>query len=46
MLSTDEEIDERFFHALQPHISRSYLLDFDDRKQVTTVKNGYFWETA
>ncbi len=46
LLSTDEEIDERFFHALQPHISRSYLLDFDDRKQVTTVKNGYFWETA
>ena len=44
LLSTDEEIDESFHKQLQPHIARSYRLDCDDRKQVTSVNEGYFWE--
>jgi len=46
LLSTDEEIDERYQQKLNPHIARSYLLDFDDKKQFTTVQDGYFWEVA
>lgn len=46
LLSTDEEIDQGYHRKLDPHIARSYLLDFDDRKQVTTVQDGYFWEIA
>lgn len=43
LLSTDEEIDQRFQQSLESHISRSYLLEFNDRDQVTTVRDGYFW---
>lgn len=46
LLSTDEEIDEGYLETLRPFITRSYLLDFDDRKQQTTVRDGYFWEVA
>lgn len=46
LLSTDEEIDEKFYAKLQPSIARTYRLDFDDDKQITGVSDGYFWETS
>jgi DNA sulfur modification protein DndD len=46
LLSTDAEIDEKYYRDLEPHVTRSYLLDFDDRKRETTVREGYFWEVA
>ena len=43
LLSTDEEIDERYYEQLKPHVGRSYLLDFDDKAGATNVREGYFW---
>jgi DNA sulfur modification protein DndD len=42
LLSTDEEINDGRRAALSPHIGRLYHLDYDDSKQRTSVKNGYF----
>ena len=44
LLSTDEEVDEHYYQELLPSIAKSYLLDFDDKKQETQVLEGYFWE--
>lgn len=43
LLSTDEEIDRARAEQLSAHVGRSYLLDYDDKKRVTHVKDGYFW---
>ena len=42
LLSTDEEIDERWLPVLAPSIARMYLIDFDDEQQCSSVKEGYF----
>jgi DNA sulfur modification protein DndD len=42
LLSTDEEIDERWVPILEPSIARMYLIDFDDEQQCSFVKEGYF----
>jgi len=46
LLSTDEEIDERYLAQLRPHVGRSYLLDHDDNQGTTSVREGYFWEAS
>lgn len=46
LLSTDEEIDEDYHQQLLPRIAKSYLLEFDDDKQETSVHDGYFWEAV
>lgn len=43
VLSTDTEIDRRYFDQLQPRIARAYHLDYDDQKKVTVAEEGYFW---
>jgi DNA sulfur modification protein DndD len=43
LLSTDEEVDQRFFDKLNPEIGRSYLLDYSNTQGATEVKDGYFW---
>ena len=43
LLSTDEEINEKYYHMIRPWVSKSYHLEFDDSKQTTTVHPGYFW---
>ena len=42
LLSTDEEIDERWLPVLAPSIVRMYLIDFDDEAQCSEVTEGYF----
>lgn len=42
LLSTDKEIDERYYEMLAPFISRSYVLDFDEKKRSTIIREGYF----
>jgi DNA sulfur modification protein DndD len=44
VLSTDTEVDQQYFHELQPHIARSYHLKYDEDEQVTNAVEGYFWE--
>lgn len=42
LLSTDEEVDSELFTVLQPHLARTYRLDYDDSTQSTRVVDGYF----
>jgi DNA sulfur modification protein DndD len=44
ILSTDTEIDEEFFSALEPSIARSYEIVFDTSSKSSTVVEGYFWK--
>lgn len=43
LLSTDEEIDARYYKALEPHVSRTYRLDYDQESGGTRVLEGYFF---
>lgn len=45
VLSTDTEIDQTFFSALEPAISHSYHLHYDQEEMCTVVEEGYFWQT-
>ena len=45
ILSTDMEIDKNYFKLLEPHLSGAAHLLFDQRQELTTLKEGYFWET-
>jgi DNA sulfur modification protein DndD len=44
ILSTDTEIDADYYRALKPHLSGAASLAFDQRQELTTVRQGYFWE--
>jgi DNA sulfur modification protein DndD len=44
VLSTDTEVDEAFYTALSPDISRAYKLEYDPRAGATRVREGYFWQ--
>lgn len=44
VLSTDTEVDEKFYEGLSPMISHGYHLSFDPVNQSTTVESGYFWK--
>jgi DNA sulfur modification protein DndD len=43
VLSTDTEVDERFYEDLAPYLSHSYHLLFDVESGSTTIESGYFW---
>jgi DNA sulfur modification protein DndD len=44
ILSTDTEIDKDYYRALKPHLSGAASLVFDQRQELTSFKEGYFWE--
>jgi DNA sulfur modification protein DndD len=44
LLSTDEEIDSRYYADLKPWVGREYRLEHDDSVGATRVVPGYFWE--
>lgn len=44
ILSTDMEIDKNYFIQLEPHLSGAAHLLFDQRQELTSLKEGYFWE--
>ena len=43
LLSTDEEIDEKYYPKLKSRVGHSYVLEFDDKLDSTQIKPGYFW---
>jgi DNA sulfur modification protein DndD len=43
ILSTDTEIDKDYYKTLEPHLGGAAHLDFDHRQELTTLKEGYFW---
>lgn len=46
VLSTDTEVDERFYDGLKPYISHAYHLEFDPGSGATSAHEGYFWREA
>ena len=45
ILSTDTEVDESFYRALSPDISRAYKLEYDSKTGATETFEGYFWQS-
>jgi DNA sulfur modification protein DndD len=43
-LSTDTEIDNSYYRSLKPRLSGAASLEFDQRQELTTFRQGYFWE--
>jgi DNA sulfur modification protein DndD len=43
LLSTDEEVNEKYYQMLKPAVGRSFRLEFDEETQSTNVTPGYFW---
>lgn len=44
ILSTDTEIDKDYYRGLKPRLSGAASLEFDQRQELTTFREGYFWE--
>ena len=42
LLSTDEEIDVKAYDELSEQVSRAYLIEFDDARQESSIREGYF----
>jgi len=45
ILSTDEEVRDNRLKDLQPSIAQSYLLEYLEDEDRTSVREGYFWRT-
>lgn len=43
LLSTDEEVDERYLKILQPSINKTYRVEFDSEKGGSGVREGYLF---
>jgi len=44
ILSTDTEVDQRFYEALESKLARAYHLNYDETNKVTKADEGYFWQ--
>lgn len=44
ILSTDTEIDKDYYRVLKGRLSGAGSLEFDQRQELTTFREGYFWE--
>ena len=44
VLSTDTEIDKDYYRMMKPHLCGAASLEFEPRQELTTFKEGYFWE--
>ena len=43
ILSTDEEINEKYYKILKPYVAKEYLLINDENQNKTSVENKYFF---
>ncbi|MGH9745072.1 MAG: DNA sulfur modification protein DndD [Candidatus Acidiferrales bacterium] len=44
ILSTDTEVDKRYYQMLIPSVEKSFLLDYDPIQGRTKILAGYFWD--
>ena len=42
ILSTDSEIDERYYSMMKDSVGDEYTLNYCDKTRTTTIKPGYF----
>jgi DNA sulfur modification protein DndD len=45
ILSTDTEVDSKFYSDLGPHISHAYSIHFDEQEGASSLTEGYFWKS-
>jgi DNA sulfur modification protein DndD len=45
VLSTDTEVDQRFYEGLRSSVSHAFHLKFDQAERSTLAEEGYFWKT-
>lgn len=43
ILSTDTEVDKKYYDVLRPNLARAYQLDYDEKERATVGREGYFW---
>ena len=43
LLSTDEEFNPRYLKKINPYLSRSYLVAYDQKNNGSKVQEGYFF---
>ena len=46
ILSTDTEVDNKYYSILENHIQDAIHLKYNPEQKLTTVEDGYFWRTA
>lgn len=44
ILSTDTEVDKKFYDDLTKHISHSYQVNYDEKEGASGINEGYFWK--
>lgn len=44
ILSTDSEINQKYYKLMKPHIGDEFTLVYDDELMKTTIKKGYLFE--
>lgn len=44
ILSTDSEIDHRYYELMKDNVGDEYTLVYDDKKKCSTIRQGYFLE--
>ena len=42
VLSTDEEINGKYYNLIEPYINSVYLLEYNELMKSTSISNGYF----
>jgi len=42
LLSTDEEIDDKYYQDLKPAIGREYFIYYEEQQNSSMIKSGYF----
>lgn len=42
LLSTDSEVQDRYYEMLKPYVDKAYTLVFDDEEHCSGIKEGYF----
>ena len=42
ILSTDQEIDEKYYEIMKDNVGAEYTLNYSDSTKATTIHNGYF----
>ncbi|KKF99593.1 DNA sulfur modification protein DndD [Methanosarcina mazei] len=46
IFSTDTEVDQKYFKALSPFISKVYHLEYSPKERLTRVTEDYFWKNT
>jgi DNA sulfur modification protein DndD len=42
VLSTDTELDRRYFDRVRDHVAKAFRLNFDSIRERTIIEDGYF----